>query len=482
MANRTKSKNAGKNIPTNQLQLSLTEKPPLTEQTKAQIPETQNFSFTHNMFPPEGHGPPPYGSYDTFRRMKLHPVIALGTSIATAPILASSWDYVEKQNAPAGAVDLIRDMFEPLKSWLTWNSIQALIFGWAPFEKRWTEKDGKIIVDKLKPLLVDSTRILIDKSTGSFVGLSADNGATTLGIGKSFVYSHQMTCSDMFGFSRYMCVKDVWAKHNFTSQKCSEYLKKCAAVLFILHYPEGSSTDAQGRTITNLAAASQLSAQLGNANSIAMSNTLYPGMEAMLSSGASPEKLAAWRIELLETSSSHGQEFTSLMEYYDKLILRGLLVPESVALTGTHGNQATASEHADISLSIADQTVRELLLHVNQYITNQVLTLNYGPKAENTVCVVGEPIISDKKNLYKEIIRMLFSPQNTTMTAAWLDIGAMLESLGIPSQDKQLAANYMESYLIDQQQQSEIGNTGEPDVRARDNQEPNMERTGPLNG
>jgi hypothetical protein len=479
---RTKKINAKSEIT-----MALTDAPPTTEQTKAQIKESPHFSFGASLFPPVGHGPPPSGTYDVFRSMAQTAVIYLGTSIATQPIIGSAWDYKAKKHAPKDALDLIRDTFEPIKEQLVLDCVRAIQMGWQPFEVIYQEKEGRVTYKKLKPLLQDRTKILVDKNTGSYAGLKADDGTTELGVGKSFVYSHNMQVDDRYGFSRYMVAKDSWHKYNFVSQKCSEYLKKTAAVLFILHYPEGKSIDATGRELDNSEAAKAVVSQLQNASAISMTNTLYPGMDNMLNSSIPPEKLRAWTIEMLETNAAHGQEFTNLMEYYDKCLLRSLLVAESTALTGTHGNLATAAEHADVSLALATQTLREMLIHINKHLVNRLLLMNYNdPKVENSVCIVADPVMSDARNLQKEIIRMLFSPQNYQLTETFLNVSKMLESAGLPSMEQGIARQYAESYLIDKanltidQDKALVGQTGQPDTRPRANQEPNMERTGPM--
>ncbi len=456
----------------NHTDLDLLARPTPGQQTKAQ-------AHTSNLNLP-GFGIPSASTYELYREMRNDPTVSIGFAAATSPIIASNWNYVTKK-APAGAKKFIRDTLEPLKPWFVEQAIWAIQYGWQGFEKIFDMVDGRIAITKLKPLLQDKTTIIVNKETGSFQGLWADQQnqlfvqpgdrrGTFLPAEKAFVYTHQWdTFNGLYGRSRFENFKLDWQGAQKTRDKQGQFQDKISSVLLLLEYPEGKSTNASGTEIDNDVAAQQLIDSLRSGLAVAVQNTLHPMAEEFIRQGVTnPEMLKAWRLTLLETAAGHGAEFVTQRQDFDKRILRGLLVPERSIMEGL-GSSAESESHAHIGLQMAEQTLNELIRQVNTFMVNQLLALNFGLDAVGTIRVEPEPIADDKKQLMKEIIRMTIgSPQNADLALTLLDIDKMLDNLGLPKASTSLKANLAEMRNRTSPENPNEGQPGEPRTNRQD--------------
>lgn len=111
--------------------------------------------------------------YNRVRRMRTDPTIALIRDLVLGPIISAGWSVGHKSSAPKGAVELITDKFLNLRNYIVEHTITGLMdFGWQTFEKVWSiDDDGDAVLDKVKPLLQDTTKILVNKKTGEYAGI-----------------------------------------------------------------------------------------------------------------------------------------------------------------------------------------------------------------------------------------------------------------------------------------------------------------------
>lgn len=433
-----------------------TKKPSLGTRTQAQtgglFAQNSSGSLTSSLIPQSlltlpGFGKSPPATYQTWRQMRNDPSVNLAWAIATAPIRAAKWTYNTK-SAPAGARDFIEEIMEPLKDWLTHNALYALQYGFSPMEKNFDMRDGKITLIGLKPLLPDITDILITRN-GSFGGLRADKGKTELPPEKCFVFTNEIEAGDLYGKSRFECIRADWHSNKILREKQGQFLDKIASVLLILKYAPGTSLDRYGTEISNFEIAEKIIRDLRQGMAVAVPNDTLGGYEAddLLARGMDPKQLSAWQFDFLETNAQHGQDMVLQMKHKESLIFTGLLVPPRSATEGQYGTKAEAGAHADIALSLAELTLNDLVRHINWHVVNQLLVLNYGTSAENTVWIDPQPVESEKKELLKEIIRMTYAPQNADLTLSMIDMDKAFHELGLPKASETMVQGIVEANL-----------------------------------
>jgi len=113
-------------------------------------------------------------------------------------------------------------------------------------------------------------------------------------------------------------------------------------------------------------------------------------------------------------------------------LLRGYLVPERAGIEGQFGTKAEAEAHTDIVLFEGQWTLDDLIRHLNWYIVDQLLALNYGEAARGTVWIEAEPIIDEQAGLLRELVKSVISSDTIDIFQTWTDVDQILDQLGIP--------------------------------------------------
>ena len=384
----------------------------------------------------QGFAPPPGGTYAIYRKMRGHPTVALARMAATAPVRTANLSYESDEGTPDERVDFIRGQIDQLWPMLAKEMLYALDYGFSSFEKVFesTTIDGqqRWVYRKLKSLRPEKTKILVDRDTGAFAGLK--QGRIELGPEKAFLFTYDGEAGNPYGRSRHENIRETaWHPWMQTLTKLGQYTTKVSGVIPMIEYPEGESRDSTGAVKSNFELAQAVLAGLGTGKGVAMPNILAKHADDLARAGIDVSQLKAWHIDFLETKGQHGEGLTGMLEYYDKLMLRGWLVPERAATEGTHGTKAEAGEHRQLSLVAVDLLLDDMLRHVNWYLIDPLLSYNFGPEAVGTVRAATSGLTEAERGLYRRIIeKVLTNPTTMDVLLAFVDLEALLDQTGIP--------------------------------------------------
>ena len=179
--------------------------------------------------------------------------------------------------------------------------------------------------------------------------------------------------------------------------------------------------------------ARNLIASLQRGTGITMPVELTSWGEGLLAKGMDPTKLLAWNIDFLEARNTHGDELKAILDKFEALIIRGVLGPERSVLEGTTGTKAEAGVHGDVSLSISQDLLDQILCILNWHLVDKVLVLNYGPEAAGTVRIEAAPLMDVQRDMLREIIKaILIAPGNIDVMMGMFDLEAAMEQVGLP--------------------------------------------------
>jgi hypothetical protein len=370
--------------------------------------------------------------YAKIREMRRDPTIALARWLTVAPILESEWSVDANEDAPEGAKEFIAKAILPHQNHLMRTGLYGCIdFGWQSYEKVWgMNRDGMFVVQKFKPLLHDITKILVDVATGSYEGLRQWPFTTSqidLMGADTLLYSFDVEGTDWYGQAIMRIAEgpyDAWGTVDGAAQR---YDKKIAGTKIVVKYPMGYE-DESGQLVDNQEKALAVINALGQSAGVAIPKRIQDSMDA-----AAIEKLA-WEIDLLEGSGNTTTTFIDRMKYLDVLKVRAFGLPERAILEGQYGTKAEAGEHADFAISNMQQRHNLLVQHTNSYCVNDMLRMNYGPEAEDSVFIVPSPIndlaLGFLREIYKSIIA---SPENFLLEYGNIDFEGMRKRLDIPT-------------------------------------------------
>ncbi len=382
-----------------------------------------------------GFLPPEPGTFATYRRIASHPTIALVMRIVIAPIVANSWGWSKRPSAPEHWLTFVRDMLEPQRTGVLNDGLRALSSGFAPFEKVWETRGRHLVLTKLKPLLPEITRILVD-AHGNFAGLRqsmADESPHDLIGSKAFVYTYDGECGNYYGRSRHENVRVVWSQAMQTAERYAQYQKKITGVIAQLHYPEGSSRDAAGVERSNDLIAQQILEAVSMGKSVR-----FPNLFASIDDPKSAADLAGKSQWVLSQFDPGGTDYSTglvaALGYYDKLLFRGWLRPERVGLEALHGTRADAQNHSETAVQDSELVDRDFAGQFNAGVVDDVLTLNFGPAAKGAVWVQPSPISDVKtENVKSVLVGLLQRTRIAGRVADLIDIEALLEDLDVPT-------------------------------------------------
>jgi hypothetical protein len=383
------------------------------------------------------------GTFETYRRMRGNPTVALARMVATAPIRTASWSVEVQDGSSDDMVALVQDNLQRLWPQFIKDVLFSLDYGFSPFEKVWIVQDSKLVYKKLKPLLVDKTKILVD-AYGSFSGFRQD--ALDLEPEKCFLFTHDGEAGDLYGRSRHENIrKDAWMPWIDTAEKRKAYVKKVSGTIPMIEYPEGVSKDGTGQDLSNFEIAKKILSSLGTGDGVAMPNVFAKYAGDLSKAGIDINQLKAWQISFLETKGSHASGMTEIMRHCESLIMRGWLVPERTAIEGQYGTKAESGEHAEIALLLADLLLQDIISAVNENLVNPLLYLNWGENATGLVYVKKSGLAPELKLFFRDIIKtVLTNPANVDLFLGMVDIDALLDNTEIPKAVEVVDANNIE--------------------------------------
>jgi hypothetical protein len=372
----------------------------------------------------------PPGTYQTYRQISSHPTAALVRGIIAAPIVANAWRFRKSgPDVPDEWMNFIAGVLTPLRQSIVTDALRALEFGWAGFEKIWDIVNGRRILRRLKPLLWDCTEILVD-AHGNAVGLrNQPAGASAIDLtgSKFFLYVFDSEAGNPYGRSRHENIRQAWSESEQIRHRLAQYMKKVSGLVVQLHYPEGTSRDAAGAERPNQWLGQQVLDAVSAGKSVMFPNGFAAGGDPRTSydlAGKSP-----WQLSTLEAGGAdHSPGMKLVLDYYDALIFRGWLRPERVGLESQHGSRADAQTHTDTALLDSELIDRDIAAALSRDVVNDLLVLNFGESARNSVSIDPAPIEPDSLGVLSDTLKSLLAAGAT----AQIDVPALLDQLSVP--------------------------------------------------
>jgi hypothetical protein len=144
----------------------------------------------------------------------------------------------------------------------------------------------------------------------------------------------------------------------------------------------------------------------------------------------------AWKIEIISPTGISGSYFIDKLKYYETLKVRAFGFPERSILEGQYGTKAEAGEHSDFALTGVELRHQETVMIINWHLVNQMLEYNYGPSAVNTVKVVPNKLVDEKKKVLKDVYDKILLNGNLILEERdAFDMSAIREQLDIPERE-----------------------------------------------
>ena len=373
--------------------------------------------------------PKPF-TYAIARDMIKNPTIALARSVFSGPIASGEWSVESDEGVDEARLDFIREEIIDRRQDIMSTILRGILdHGWSPFEKVFAVRsDGRIGLAKLKPLLHDLTTILIEGKTGAFTGFRQEKPTRDVDVplDNSLLVPFQVEGTNWYGQGLLENSYDPWRKWTSSNAGADRYDRKVAGSHWVVHYPKKKQTlDANDKRVSNLDLAKDLLASLEANGCVAIPTAL--------------DDLTGWKIELMSDQGGGATNFVPRLEYLDRQMFRGFLMPERTAMEGRFGTKAEAATHIDVAITTMELVDRHITRHINWYLVDQLLALNWGDEARGTVWLSSAPLADIKRELIVELYKKIIdNPQGFMAEIDSIDRDAIKEQLGIPiNQDEE---------------------------------------------
>lgn len=391
-----------------------------------------------------GYGGLYVGSYFTYDWMLEHPIIQHARSMVFDPIVAAPWGFEQHDDAPAGAMDFVKGMLNPLRMDILADSLRSLDYGKAPFEKVWRVRKGKYELECLKPLSVYTTGILVD-ATGQFAGLrpqtstASSSETADLDVHKSHLFSYDVKFGNLHGRPRLENMRaTAWRDWLDAAADLMRLSQKISGIMPIIYTPPGSFQTSTGETVKwsdNARIALQAAKQgIGVHLTHLGAQTPTSGMqnfEQLLSL----IKASAVRLEVIDFGSN-APAIGSLLERMradEERMFAGYFQSPRTGMATQGGTKADAQQHTDTATINAENLSGRIADSLNRNVVDDILELNYGPDARGSVYITPGKLTDANLGTRNRILdAILADPMMRGKYLSQLDVDAMTDQSAIP--------------------------------------------------
>lgn len=332
---------------------------------------------------------------DYERMLDTDETVAQGFDFLTLGVLVKLGEY-DHENPKIK--DFINEQFERMKGSLYLASQEILSAIWAGFsvtEINYALENGKTVLDSLCTyhpfgiyFNVDDKGKLLDMGvkqyliTGSHVDIPTN---------KCIIYTHNSRFGNLYGKSAFKRVYKDWLLKDPILKMMARALDKFGTPLIVAMVPEGeiNDPDKPGEKVQQLDYVLRILDDLQSQEAIAMTN-----------SGENKADVKT----LTNGGTGVGEAFISALNYVNKMIYRGLLLPSLIGDEGSKGSYSLGQKHFDTFQSVLDSIYENLTDVLIDQLVRRLIEFNFG--TQNNYGKFPQRKLSDEN---KEILMKIFS-------------------------------------------------------------------------
>lgn len=370
-------------------------------------------------------------TFEKSRRMRLDPTLQMARLYSVAPILAASWTVEGDEEEH---IKLIKDQLLPLRTHLLSTYLFSEIdFGWKCYEKIFAiDEQGTTVIQEVKPLKCDDTRVRYDKNTGAFKGLRTSDLYTGQDVFIDAQHSLFVNFDEEglgnYAIAGFQIAEKAYDDWNTCNRAAVKYDDKVAGVYLVVWHPEGK-TKLNGVETDNGEIAQTIIRTLRASGSVSIPIRVKNQIDQL--NGFQSSKV--WEVAFLNPGQMQGA-FNERANYLDKLKARALGVTERSLFEGTYGTKAEAVTHASAVMLCKMLKHVQVTDYFNTRLVDQLLWQNF--HAKGTAKLVAQPLTDDRIELFTRVFESLLSdPAAGLELKDAIDKKQLLESLRIPLEE-----------------------------------------------
>lgn len=382
-------------------------------------------------------------SYSTYRFMRTHATVALAREIVVSPLRTATYTVEPtRENVPNAdaMVRFARDEVVPAFVVALPEIFRGLDNGHAKFEQIWRYRTGFWGFERLKSLAVDGNLILVDEATGNFAGIrpivARPGQRDDLKPIKSWVYTYDGEAGDLRGRSRMENFRAThWADYLKTLLKLDKLRDKISGILPIFFHPPGGfeEPEGSGNYKSYAEACAEAAESLMRGDYVTIETLNWKSTD--LRNNPDLAKLGLTTVQFYDAGSYAPAQDGMIknLEYDDKLIMRGYLLPERVALEAKGGTRADAEQHSTTGTAGVQSLGADICTQFSRGALDEALVINFGPEARGMIDVKMSPLVNAQAARNERIITALIKAGLAPDIARTLDVKKMLETMDAPT-------------------------------------------------
>ena len=366
--------------------------------------------------------------YETYRRMRRDPTIALARALAVAPVVAGKWTVEADADVPQEVRGWIDKQFltvrEPLLETILKHGY--VDFGHQGFELVWDlDAGGRQYIARFKPLLPDITEILIDDH-GGLAGLRQQDVELT-GTSAMLV-SFGGEGSNLYGEPLLENVRECWNDWRKANEVAARYDRKIAGAYLVLHYPSfGQGIDQNGAKLDNVYLAQRILDKLEAASGVAIGDV--PSELAPVRTPTRPP--GVWRSKAAPAASSRVLSIGSATSTASRSA--ACCCPSGPFSKASTARWPNRSRQGDLALLQAELVHHHLTREINRQAVDPVLEANWGPAYRGKVRLEAAPLSDANQGFLRQLVtQVLADPRDFADLFHRADWSAIFDAVGLP--------------------------------------------------
>lgn len=346
----------------------------------------------------------------TYDMMRNSPTIAAGLSVVKEPIIGIDWKVTCEDERQAKYLDkVLRGLWPDFIR----DLLMGFDFGFSVMEKVYEIDPDENLVRYARLLPMDPTTIfiLID-ANGSFDGVKQNQqgGLVEIPADKLFLYTHKREYGNFYGRSRLRAAYQPWLYAQYILQFAGTYFEKYGMPMLVGYAPPGTG-QFKGTQQDNVEHMQKLLDSAQSATSLTLPYT----------------KDKKYSIDKIESNRTGG-DYIAMMEYLDRKMWEGIMVPELAMKTGDKGSYALFEEQASIFAQAEDAIMTEIKDHIDRFLLRPLSEMNWGPAAPKAEFAFF-PIAARDRALMGQLLMALVQNQQFAVPLKY--ISGQLEAMGI---------------------------------------------------
>lgn len=376
-------------------------------------------------------GSPYKVSMKKLKEMRLSAQVAFGEAAIKAPLIGTLSTIPAIVSEDPEVAGFVRAALRPIWRSTVSSSMNGVGFGFQEHEKEWEHRDitwywktqeglrestikSAWLYKKLRD--VDPEGVVLwehpeSHDYGGFTNVKSPKEKDIVPADKSFLFTPELEFGNLYGKPRFLYAYKPWYMYECHQFFSARYFERFGEPGLAVGYDPKPTQDANG------------------------TQELYPGQNAtkaaenykggglyMYPMEYDDDGNLLYSFEIVK-DDRRGADWIKILDFYLKMILRGLLIPDRALQQDTQvGSFASSKTYQKQWVMMQQQTIESFIDHANMYLVRQLIDLNLGIHRADAYLV--SPTISDQnKAMMRElVISVLKTDESVRELVDWANL------------------------------------------------------------